>query len=75
MYQDSTKYVVASVTGLLKGKSALAIARQFDGKVRTLTGEHFWAPGYAVAMGGLSLKLSRGISVNRNRLIKTVGSK
>ena len=43
------KYAVASVIGFLKGKSALAIARQFSGKVRNLTGEHFWARGYAVA--------------------------
>jgi putative transposase len=39
------KYAVASGIGLLKGKSALAIARQFGGKVRDLTGEHFWARG------------------------------
>lgn len=32
--------------GFLKGKSALAIARQFSGKVRNLTGEHFRG-GYA----------------------------
>ena len=43
------KYAVASVIGFLKGKSALAIARQFSGKVRNLTGEHFWARGYAVS--------------------------
>jgi putative transposase len=66
---------MASVIGFLKGKSAWAIARQFGGKVRNLAGEHFWARGYAVLTVGLSLKLSRGISVNRNSLIKTVGSK
>jgi putative transposase len=27
----------------LKGKSAIAIARQFGGKERNFTGEHFWA--------------------------------
>src|ERR687891_1182509 len=46
------KYAVASVIGFLKGKSALVIARQFSGKVRNLTGEHFWARGYAVSTVG-----------------------
>jgi putative transposase len=50
------KYAVASVIGFLKGKSALAIARQFTGKVRNLTGEHFWARGYAVSTVGFELE-------------------
>ena len=50
------KYAVASVIGFLKGKSALAIARQFSGKVRNLTGEHFWARGYAVSTVGFELE-------------------
>jgi len=50
------KYAVASVIGFLKGKSALAIARQFGGKVRNLTGEHFWARGYAVSTVGFELE-------------------
>jgi putative transposase len=44
------------VIGFLKGKSALAIARQFSGKVRNLTGEHFWARGYAVSTVGFELE-------------------
>ena len=50
------KYAVASVIGFLKGKSALAIARQFSGKARNLTGEHFWARGYAVSTVGFELE-------------------
>ena len=50
------KYAMASVIGFLKGKSALAIARQLSGKVRNLTGEHFWARGYAVSTGGFELE-------------------
>jgi putative transposase len=50
------KYAVASVIGFLKGKSALAIVRQFGGKVRNLTGEHFWARGYAVSTVGFELE-------------------
>ena len=35
--------------GFLKDKSAIAIARQFGGKERNFTGEHFCARGYAVS--------------------------
>ena len=39
------KYAVSSVIGFIKGKSAIAIARQFAGCERNFTGEHFWARG------------------------------
>lgn len=39
------KFAVASIVGFLKGKSAIAIARQFQGKERNFTGDHFWARG------------------------------
>ena len=42
------KHPVASVIGFLKGKSAIAVARQFSGKERNFMGAHLWAPGYAV---------------------------
>ncbi len=35
------KHAVASVIGFIKGKSAIAIARQFAGKERNFAGEHF----------------------------------
>ncbi len=50
---------VASVIGFLKGKSAIAIARQFGGKQRNFTGEHFWARGYAVSTVGFELEQVR----------------
>jgi putative transposase len=50
------KYAVASVSGCLKGKSSLAIARQFGGKLKNCTGEHFWARGYAVSTVGYELE-------------------
>jgi putative transposase len=53
------KYPVASVIGFLKGKSAIAIARQFRGKQRNFTGEHFWARGYAVSTVGFELEQVR----------------
>ena len=50
------KVAVAQVIGFLKGKSAIAIARQFGGKERNFTGEHFWARGYAVSTVGYELE-------------------
>ena len=50
------KYAVASIVGFLKGKSAIAIAREFTGKERNFTGEHFWARGYAVSTVGFNLE-------------------
>lgn len=46
------KHAVSSVIGFIKGKSALAIARQFGGKQRNFNGENFWARGYAVSTVG-----------------------
>ncbi len=46
------KYAVSSVIGFIKGKSAIAIARQFAGRERNFTGEHFWARGYCVSTVG-----------------------
>ena len=46
------KYAVSEVVGYLKGKSAIAIARQFNGRAKNFNGEHFWARGYAVSTVG-----------------------
>jgi putative transposase len=53
------KVAVAQVIGFLKGKSAIAIARQFGGKERNFTGEHFWARGSAVSTVGFELEQIR----------------
>ncbi len=37
------KYSVSSVIGFIKGKSAIYIARNFQGKKRNFVGESFWA--------------------------------
>ena len=50
------KHSVASVIGFIKGKSAMAIAREFKGKQRNFAGEHFWARGYAVSTVGFELE-------------------
>src|SRR3954449_5514445 len=46
------KYAVAEVIGYIKGKSAIAVARQFAGRQRNFNGERFWARGYAVSTVG-----------------------
>lgn len=53
------KYKVSEVVGFLKGKSAISIAREFGGKQRNYTGEHFWARGYAVSTVGLEESIIR----------------
>ena len=45
------KFAVSQVVGFLKGKSAIAIARNYLGK-RNLLGESFWARGYMVSTVG-----------------------
>lgn len=39
------KYAVAEVMGSIKGKRAMAVARQCGGRQRNLHGERFWARG------------------------------
>ena len=53
------KYSVSSVIGFIKGKSAIAIVRQFCGKVKNFAGEHFWARGYAISTVGFELAAVR----------------
>jgi len=46
------KYSVAHVVGFIKGKSAIQIARTYNGRKRNFTGQHFWARGYFVSTVG-----------------------
>jgi putative transposase len=46
------KYSVAEVVGYIKGKSAIAVARQFSGRERNFNGERFSARGYAMSTVG-----------------------
>ena len=46
------KYSVAQVVGLIKGKSAIHIARTYLGRRRNYHGMHFWARGYFVSTVG-----------------------
>lgn len=36
----------------MKGKSAIAVARQFGGRQKNFNGERLWARGYAVSTVG-----------------------
>ena len=45
----SPKYSVSQVVGFIKGKNAIAIARNFMGRCKNLTSQHFWACGYYIS--------------------------
>ena len=62
------KYAVAEVIGYMKGKSAIAIARQFGGRKRNFNGERFWARGYAVSTVGFEEEQTRAYIRNQQRL-------
>ena len=46
------KYSVSQVVGFIKGKSAIAIARNFMGRRQNYSGQNFWARGYYVSTVG-----------------------
>ena len=47
------KYAVSQVVGYIKGKSAIHIARNYLGRRRNFTRQHFSARGYFVTTVGL----------------------
>ena len=67
------KYAMAEVIGYLKGKSAIAVARQFSGRDRNFNGESFWARGYAVSTVGFEEQQIR-IYIERQEQLEGVGS-
>lgn len=62
------KYSVAEVVGYLKGKSAIAVARQFGGRKRNFNGEQLWARGYAVSTVGFETEKVRAYVKNQEQL-------
>ena len=62
------KYAVSEVIGYLKGKSAIAVARQFAGRKTNFSGEHFWSRGYAVSTVGFEENKIRDYSRHQERL-------
>ena len=59
------KYSVAQLVGYMKGKSAIHIARTFEGRQKNFTGQHFWARGYFVSTVGLDEKMIRDYIKNQ----------
>ena len=53
------KYSVAQIVGFIKGKSAIQIARNFQGRKKNFVGQNFWARGYYVSTVGNSNLFSR----------------
>ena len=53
-YVDINTSEIFSISnnGLLKGKSAIQIARTYVGRKKNFTGENFWARGYYVSTAG-----------------------
>jgi putative transposase len=62
------KYAVAEVIGYIKGKSAIAVARQFGGRQRNFHGERFWARGYAVSTVGFEEEQIRAYIKHQEQL-------
>ncbi len=64
------KYAVSEVIGYLKGKSAIAVARQYGGKNKNFNGEKLWARGYAVSTVGFELEKVRKYIAQQEKLEK-----
>ena len=53
------KYAVSKVIGYIKGKSAIAVAREYSGRKKNFQGERFWARGYACSTVGYEVSKIR----------------
>jgi putative transposase len=62
------KYAVSQIVGYIKGKSAIAVARQFSGRKQNFQGEQFWARGYAVSTVGFEEDQIRKYIQNQEQL-------
>lgn len=68
------KYAVSQIVGYIKGKSAIAVARQFSGRKRNFNGESFWARGYAVSTVGYEELKIREYIKNQEQLDSISGA-
>ncbi len=68
MIRIPPKYAVSEVIGYIKGKAAIAVARQFGGRKRNFNGEKFWARGYAVSTVGFEELQIRNYIQNQQQL-------
>ena len=62
------KYTISDIVGYIKGKSAIAVARQFNNKHRNFNGEKLWARGYAVSTVGFEEVQIKNYIVNQEQL-------
>ena len=62
------KYSVAEVVGYMKGKSAIAVARQFGDKKKNFNGEKLQARGYAVSAVGFEEQTIKDYIKHQERL-------
>ena len=68
MIKIPPKFPVSEVVGYIKGKSAIAVARQFAGRKRNFSGEKFWARGYAVSTVGFEESQIKNYIRNQQQL-------
>ncbi len=61
------KYSVSEVIGFMKGKSAIAIARNFTGRKKNFQGQNFWARGYYVNTVGRDEEVIRQYIRNQEK--------
>ena len=61
------KYSVSSVIGYIKGKSAIYIARNFQGRKKKFVGELFLARGFYVSTVGRDEKIVREYIKNQEK--------
>ncbi len=64
------EYAVSEVIGYLKGKSAIAVSRQYGGKSRNFNGERLWARGYAVSTVSFELEKVKKYIAQQEKLEK-----
>ena len=68
LIQIPPKYTASEIVGYIKGKSAIAVARQFSGRKRSFNGEKFWARGYAISTVGFEESQIRTYIKNQEQL-------
>ena len=61
------KHSVAEVVGFIKGKSAIHIAREVEGRARGYAGQAFWARGYFASTVGRDEKVNREYIRNQEK--------
>jgi len=61
------KYAISQVVGFIKGKSAIHIARTYQGRKRNFTGENFWARGFFVSTVGMDEAVIREYIQNQEK--------